>query len=296
MRLIFMGMGGPLSSAPLHALLQAKFEFSAVIVAAAHKQKGWRALPRPGRGRRSVPLLPLQPAVSIVQLAWEHDIALFEVGNLQAREVQGELERLAPDVVLVSCFAYRVPVGLLRIPHHGFLNLHPSRLPAYRGPYPIFWQLRDGLSQIGVTVQRMDERLDTGPIALQAAVEPEDGMVASQIEQLAGREGGRLFTKALRALAAGELSFEAQQGDSSYQGRPRESDFALNTRWTARRAFNFMRGTADWGQPYPVVVGRRRWLLRRALAFDPTGVQSTPVQASDNRIRIQFSEGILEAV
>ena len=67
-------------------------------------------------------------------------------------------------------------------------------------------------------------------------------------------------------------------------------------RWTARRAFNFMRGTAQWGRPYPMSSGGRRWLLQHALSYDPHADQSSAVEAVDGRLRIQFAGGILEAL
>jgi methionyl-tRNA formyltransferase len=295
MRLILMGMGGPLSSAPLQHLLRAGFAFDAVVMAAPHKEIRWREL-RPPQLRPQTARLDPHATRSIVQMAWDHGIALYETGNLRAAEVLDALQRLEPDAVLVSCFDQRVPQTLLGLPRHGFLNLHPSLLPAYRGPHPLFWQLRNGLSEIGLTVHRMDAGLDTGPIALQTTISLEDGMSGAQIEQRAGAQGGELFAQVLNALAAGELSYSRQEAAGSSQERPRDADFALDRRWPARRAFNFMCGTAEWGCPYPVAVGDRRWLLRRAVAFDSAASLPAPVVEHGDSLRIQFSPGVLEAV
>lgn len=297
MRLLFMGMGGVLSSAPLQHLLQAGYTFSAIVIAAARPGTGWRALPRPGGAGRTLPVVT-SPAFnpSIVQLAWANEIPLYEAGDWLAEETTGALRQLAPDVVLVSCFAYRLPGSLLRLPEHGFLNLHPSLLPDYRGPFPLFWQLRDGLSDIGLTIHRMDEGLDEGPVAMQTKVALDTGLSGSEIERRVGQKGGALFARTLEALAAGDLTFQAQAGRGSYQGRPQDGDFALDRRWSARRAFNFMRGTAEWGRPYPLGMGARRRLLRQALAYEPHGSQSQPVLEDHQGIRIQFNPGILRAV
>ncbi|MEZ4833421.1 MAG: formyltransferase family protein [Caldilineaceae bacterium] len=69
-----------------------------------------------------------------------------------------------------------LPCGSAYAAPHGFLNLHPSLLPHYRGPDPIFWQLRDGVEPMGVTVHWMDVGVDTGDIAAQAPVALEDGL------------------------------------------------------------------------------------------------------------------------
>jgi methionyl-tRNA formyltransferase len=169
-------------------------------------------------------------------------------------------------------------------------------LPAFRGPHPLFWQLRDGLTEIGVTMHRMDAGLDTGDIALQEAVALPDGLSGPEIEWLAGDAGGRLFVKALQSLATGNLSLQPQQPGGSRQGRPQEADFVLDRAWSARRAFNFLRGTTEWGRPYPVEVNERLWPLHRALAYYPEMSQDVPVKQEGNRVKIQFNPGVLEAV
>lgn len=294
MRLIYLGMGGPLSAVPLRHLLQAGNAISAVVIAAPRKEIDWRLLPQPGGARE--PLSLVTPPRSILQLAWEHDIALYEAGDLQSAGAHKAMRVLQPDVALVSCFAYRIPGPLLELPSHGFFNLHPSLLPAYRGPYPLFWQLRDGLREIGLTVHRLEEALDTGPIALQETVRLDDGMQAAEIEQLLGAHGGRMFTQLLEALATGDLSLRPQPENGSYQGRPQESDFALDRRWSARQAYNFMRGTVNWNLPYSLTVEDQRRQLRRAMGYDPEGEQAAPVTEGERGLRIQFSPGILEAI
>ena len=296
MHLVFMGMGGSLSAAPLRHLLGADHTFSAVVIAAADRRTGWRALPRPGGAKRIAVLQP-SPARrgSIVQMAWEHGIPLFEVGDLSAEATRDALRMLAPDAVLVSCFAYRIPRSLLGVPKHGFLNLHPSLLPAYRGPFPVFWQLRDGLGEIGLTIHRMDERLDRGPVALHKTVSLETGMSGSEIDRRIGEQGGKLFASALEKLAAGTLTFEPQVEGGSYQGYPRDEDFTLDRSWSARRVFSFMRGTAEWRRLYSLVEGGRTWRLREAVSYEPQGLQSRPVLADGNGVSIQFRPGILHA-
>lgn len=294
MRLIYMGMGGPLSAVPMRHLLQAGYAIEAVVIAAPRKELAWRLLPQPGAARQ--PLSLISPPRSVLQLAWEHDIPIYESGDLHSDEAQNAWRWLAPHVVLVSCFAYRIPGWLLTLPAHGFFNLHPSWLPAYRGPYPVFWQLRDGLREIGLTVHALDEGLDTGPIALQERVALEDGMEASEIDMLLGKRGGRLFVRLLRALERGQLTLRAQAGDGSYQRRPRESDFAVDRRWSARRAYNFMRGTGDWGRTYTVRVNGRPRQLHRAVGFEARGKQEDPVIEENQVLRIQFNPGILEAI
>ncbi len=168
-----------------------------------------------------------------------------------------------------------------------------SLLPAYRGPQPLFWQLRDG-APTGATVHYLDEGLDTGDIAAQTAVTLADGLAGPDAERQLALAGLGLLRGVLDELAAGVVRRQPQ-GPGSYQPAPTDDDFALSTTWPARRAFNFMRGTADWGKPYRVAVnGRDEWL---AAADDWRDVElDRPSVRHGRHIILRFSPGVLYAV
>ena len=83
-----------------------------------------------------------------------------------AAALSGWLARLAPAAVLVFTFPWRIPAAVLDMPAHGFLNFHFAALPGYRGPEPLFWQIRNGEAAGAVTVHRMAADFDTGPVLL----------------------------------------------------------------------------------------------------------------------------------
>ena len=74
------------------------------------------------------------------------------------------IAQTSPDVVVVQTFPHLIPESCLEMPPMGFYNLHPSPLPAYRGPDPVFWQLHQGETEGGVTLHKMSATFDTGPI------------------------------------------------------------------------------------------------------------------------------------
>jgi methionyl-tRNA formyltransferase len=81
-------------------------------------------------------------------------------------ELAAWLEPLAVVAVLVFTLPWRVPATVLNLPPLGFLNFHLAPLPAYRGPEPLFWLLRNGETTGAVTVHRMAAGFDTGPVVL----------------------------------------------------------------------------------------------------------------------------------
>ncbi len=136
----------------------------------------------------------------------------------------------------MACFTQRFPAAVLRLPRLGILNIHPSLLPAYRGPLPIFWQLRDG-APTGATVHYMDEGLDTGDIAAQSDVFLPDGLPGPEVERMLMLAGLDLLRKVLAELARGIVRRRPQSPGGSYYSFPTEEDFILSTDGPAWRAF-----------------------------------------------------------
>jgi methionyl-tRNA formyltransferase len=75
-----------------------------------------------------------------------------------------------PDLALCVGFPWKIPPDALTTPRHGIVNMHPSLLPRYRGPSPVSWAIRNGDTEIGITMHYMDAELDTGNILGQAVI------------------------------------------------------------------------------------------------------------------------------
>lgn len=293
---IYFGTTSEFSRLPLEALLSAGIDVRAVVVPMARMAGSPPRLPiaRVVADRQHSPLPIANPylARTIVQIAIEREIAVFEVGSLAADATLTELAALRPDVGCVACFPQRFPPALLALARYGFLNIHPALLPAYRGPTPLFWAFRNGERVTGVTLHFMDEGLDTGDIVAQTPVEMPDGISEAAAERACALLGGRLLAE---ALAGGALTHWPQPPGGSYDGWPTTEDFTFSTDWTARRAFNFMRGTAGRGQPYHVLIaGSGEYLtLTAALAYMPDQALGANYIRIGNEVHIQFTPGVL---
>jgi methionyl-tRNA formyltransferase len=97
-----------------------------------------------------------------------------------ARTLPALLAGYRPDALLVFGFNWRLPPDVLAVPRLGVLNVHPSALPRYRGPSPVLWAIRNGDPYLGVTVHRMTERIDAGPVLTQVDDLPMPDQVTSQ--------------------------------------------------------------------------------------------------------------------
>src|SRR5262249_24483185 len=130
---------------------------------------------------------------SPAELARDHCIPLLAVGRLGAPDCLETVPDLSPDLICAACFPRRLPPPLLALPRLGCLNVHPSLLPRYRGPVPLFWMFRAGEATGGVTVHWMEERLDAGPIAAQEAYPIPEGIAGDDLMNECAVRGARLM-------------------------------------------------------------------------------------------------------
>jgi methionyl-tRNA formyltransferase len=92
------------------------------------------------------------------------ELGLPLVQPMKVREAIDDVQRAAPDVAIVVAYGKILPAALLAIPKHGFLNIHGSVLPRWRGAAPIQRAIEHGDPESGVTIMRVDEQLDHGPM------------------------------------------------------------------------------------------------------------------------------------
>lgn len=106
----------------------------------------------------------------MLEKARQYNIPFIVYENLKDRDFLRQIEDLKPDIGVVASYDRLLPKKLLEIPKLGFLNVHPSLLPQYRGGNPYFHVIKNGERQSGVTIHYMDETFDTGDIVSQASI------------------------------------------------------------------------------------------------------------------------------
>jgi len=140
-----------------------------------------------------------------VDAARRHGLSLAQPQKVGAEEFVARLRALAPEVAVVVAFGRMISPRVLRIPPYGFVNLHPSLLPRYRGPTPIESAIMAGDRVTGVTSMLLDEGMDTGPILLQREVPVGPRERAPELEARLARLGAELIVETLAGLDSGAL-------------------------------------------------------------------------------------------
>ncbi len=275
-RVLFLGMQGNFSLPPLKALLEQGIEVCAVVIPAPWNsnddQIAIRRKESVRMGRTSLPVLNSSLHTTIIQLAEAQHIPIWEVARFSDPVTIDTLQHYAPDMLCVACFSLYIPRVVLDIPPYGCLNLHPSRLPANRGPDPLFWTLREGKHQTGVTVHYMDEGMDTGDIVAQTLIDIPDGIRYTQLETQCAVQGGYLLAQAVWDIYRGKAtSFPQDEANSEYHSLPSYEDFVVRVNeWSARHVYNFVRGLATGEEPLPLIVDDKTIYVRDATSYSHT--------------------------
>lgn len=145
------------------------------------------------------------PADSLAGLAVAHNLTVIRCQPHIDHAVIEQVIALNPDFLLVACFPYRLPATLWQSRHWHCWNLHPSILPKYRGPDPLFWQLRRHETDTGVTLHQLSGKLDAGDIIAQRAKALPAKVDATSLNEWVAGPGVELFLEALEQCRLSKL-------------------------------------------------------------------------------------------
>lgn len=196
MRLVFAGT--PETAVPsLEALLASEHEVVAVVT---------RPDARAGRGRT------LHPS-PVKDVAQERGIEVLTPASPRDPDFQARLRELAPDACPVVAYGALLPREVLDIPVHGWINLHFSVLPAWRGAAPVQRAIMAGDETTGATTFVIEEGLDTGPVlgVMTETIRPDDTS-GTLLDRLA-HAGSALLVATMDGLETGDLTPVAQPGE-----------------------------------------------------------------------------------
>lgn len=225
-----------------------------------------------GRGKKLSPP-PMKTAATALGLRVEQPPKVSACGVVEA------IRQMSPDVAVVAAFGQKISPELLCVPVHGFVNIHPSLLPKYRGAAPIERCLMNGDEITGVTIMYMDEGWDTGDIGLVREVPVPPGADAGEMQARLAEAGAELMCEFLRLIEAGKAPRVTQDHrQATYAPKITEADQATDFRMPAAAIEHRVRGLSP--DPCVVVsVGGVRFKILKAQAvpeWSPEGAASGP--------------------
>ena len=157
--------------------------------------------------------------------------------------------------------------ALLDVPKQGGINAHPSALPKWRGPAPIFWQLKEGMEYLPVTIHGLDAKEDHGPIFAEGSAQVFPGMGGDDIYRAGGECAGRLLKPLLEAMAQQMPNGRPQVGDPGPRApRPTDADATVSDpeNWACEHLTNFMSGAA-WFADCGLELGEEFYAVEKGI-------------------------------
>ena len=240
-----------------------------------------------GRGLRSTP-------GAVKQLAIQYGFQVFQPGSLKDEETLQRLASAQPEVVVTAAYGLIIPAQVLGLAPHGAVNVHASLLPRWRGAAPIQRALLAGDRETGITIIRMDQGLDTGPILAQRALAIADEDDAQSLHDRLALLGADEMAAVLAKLEAGTVRETDQPTDgATYAQKIRDAEAVI-----------------DWSQPAPQVertvrafrpvpgaqtgIRGTRCKVWRARLVQGSGEAGTVIGVAADAIRVACGDGALE--
>jgi len=231
LRIVFCGTPAFALPTLRHLIAQPDFEIAGVVTQ-----------PERPRGRGNDASIPPTKAAAL-----EAGIPVYQPEKIKGEEAQAYFQRIAPDAVVIIAYGQIIPARLIAIPRLGWINLHASLLPKYRGAAPIHWAIVNGEAETGLTTMQINAGLDTGPMLLkyETPVGPEE--TAAELTTRLAEAGAPLMAETLRKVHRGEIT-PIPQDDSQKTFAPplKKEDGRVDWSLPAQPIYNRIRGLQPW--------------------------------------------------
>ena len=193
LKVVFFGTGR-LAQIVLERLIDSPYKPELVVTAPDTKA---------GRGQKT-------ESSPVKKTALEHKIEVLQPNNLSDKNFQFSIFNFQFDLAILTAYGKIVPSEILKIPKYGFINIHPSILPNYRGPSPIQSAILADEKATGVSIIKLDEEIDHGPILAQKEVAITNGDTHASLVENLGKIGADLLVKTLPEFLEGKLKPKPQ--------------------------------------------------------------------------------------
>ncbi|MGH7643534.1 MAG: methionyl-tRNA formyltransferase [Candidatus Dormibacteria bacterium] len=262
MRVVFAG-SAQFSIPVLRALAASSHAVVEVLTAPDRAGSRGAAAPRPVKAGAQALGIPVEQPSPLTEAYWQENVAPLE-----------------PDVLVVAAYGQLIPLAVLQSLGMGGVGVHPSLLPRHRGAAPVAAAILAGDARTGVTVFRMDQRLDAGPLLAQHAMPVPGSATTPSLTGTLAELGAQLAVQVLDQLEAGERRDISQLDSGATFSHPlSRQDGRLEWTASASEIDRRLRALAPWPGVTIPLAGTRVKLLRGA--SDPSATESNAGEAGE---------------
>lgn len=270
-------MGTPDFAVPVLEKLSGNFKIAGVITQPDRPS---------GRGRK---LIPSAVKVSAESL----NLELLQSGKVNSKSTLEKINNWNPDLIAVAAFGQILSPKLLALPKYGCLNVHASLLPRWRGASPINAAILNGDLNSGVTIMKMAEGLDDGPILAQESTPIQPGETAGSLSERLSSMGADLLVKTIPPFISGEiLSTEQDHSKSTYAHLLKRKDGLLDFHQKAGDLARQVRAFSPWPGTY-TTWNDQRLIIHQAHAISVTSPGAGVFTRYESNPAIGTGDGIL---
>jgi len=227
----------------------------------------------------------------VKEFALSKNLEVFGTENINAEIAR--LEKFNADIFVVVSFGQKLSREILSLPKSFCVNVHASLLPRLRGAGPINWAIINSDSVSGVTVMRMNERMDAGDIILSKSVEIKDEDDSMLLSKKLARAGAQALAEAMDQIARGKAVFTPQdEREVTFARKLNKEDGKINWKNSAGSIYNQVRGLLPWPCAYAHYQGKFIKILKtRTLA----SLRGTGLEDPGQIVGIEKGKGIIVA-
>ena len=224
-------------------------------------------------------------------------IEVLTPASLKGTEEQAVFAAHATDAAVVVAYGLLLPNAVLTAPKHGCFNLHPSKLPRWRGAAPIQRPIMSGDSETAAMVMRMEQGLDTGPVCLAEPVAIGADQTYGDMHDILAQRGASLMVRALSALERGTLDCTPQPEEGvTYAKKIDKAEARIDFTKGAREVHNLIRGLSPfpgaWFELGAEGTPERIKVLRASLA----GGSGAPGEVLDDQLTVACGSGAVRFI
>ena len=238
------------------------------IVEAGHEVLS--VLTQPDRPRGRALAISSSP---VKEAAVAAGIPIYQPAKIKSDEAFEFFEQAAPDAVVIIAYGQIIPQRLIEIPRLGWINLHGSLLPKYRGAAPIHRAILNGENRTGLTTMNIDAGLDTGPMLLRFETEIGDDETAPELYARLSLAGAPLVAETLLGLDRGTITPEPQDSSQASFAAPlKKEEGRIDWSVSAQQIYNRIRGLQHWPGAFSSFRGKNCSIWGRPLSMPSAAV------------------------
>lgn len=206
-------------------------------------------------------------APPVKEAALAAGVPVLQPEKVRTEEFLSQLRAWTPDIIIVVAYGRILPKPILELPRLGCINVHASLLPKYRGAAPIQWAIYRGETHTGVTIMRINERMDAGDMLLQRETGIGESETYGELQTRLSELGAAALLEALPRIADGSIEATVQvEEEATHAPMVKKEDGRIDWQKPAVEIARMVRAFNPWPSAYTFVAGKRLQIHRAHVA------------------------------